>query len=265
MLSMALSCGDRYQCVSFFLKHINDNDRDIIRRYTEALIINLSPAEAESFALNSQFNLAKIKENKDEFVGSILGQFVYGIYDENAFRYLSYRNILESNKLMERFNAGISLNRSLEHIHPKSKVYHADENTGKILRGDNVPVVPEIYSYPDSMPKGIIKRDDIRGNNQEGKIVTLSEHSICNLVLLYGRDNSAFGNKDFEEKKEILFNVNTDKLSKEDDRKKIVMSRTLQHTLSKFSKSKWTVAEMIVYYNETAVFLNKVFLHETNS
>ncbi len=248
MLAMALSCGKRNEVIPFFMSHYNDsNKEEVLRRYTEGLIIGLTNKEAQSFANQVEIN---IEDKKDAFIKSLLGQFVYGGNDENAFRYLSYRNILESNKLKERFNVSIFLNnRSLEHIHPKSKVYHLDETSGKLTKGDNSIVEPVVYDFPNPMPSGTIKRTDIR-NMADG--IVLSEHSICNLVLLYGRDNSEFGAKDFDEKKEIFFKVT--------DQKKIFISRTLQHTLSKFAKAKWDVSEMIEYYKETKLFLENDFL-----
>ncbi len=248
MLAMALSCGKRNEVIPFFMSHYNDlNREDVLRRYTEGLIIGLTNKEAQLFANRVEIN---IEDKKAAFIKSLLGQFVYESNDENAFRYLSYRNILESNKLKERFNVSIFLNnRSLEHIHPKSKVYHLDETTGKLTKGDNSIVEPVVYEFPNPMPIGTIKRTDIR--NMACGII-LSEHSICNLVLLYGRDNSEFGAKDFNEKKEIFFKVT--------DQKKIFISRTLQHTLSKFAKAKWDVSEMIEYYKETKLFLENDFL-----
>ena len=244
MLSMALSCGDRYEVVSFFLSHLNDTNRDeLLKRYTEGRIISMTHKEAKLYASHSQYDVSDFQEKKDEFIRSLLAKYVYGNSDENAFRFLSYRNILESNKLKERFNSDIFMDRSLEHIHPKSKVYHIDKKTGKLMNcnGDIVTTVP--------MPKGFIKRDDII--SVEDNLI-LSEHSICNLVLLYGRNNSAFGNKDFVEKKEIFFQVT--------DQKKIFISRTLQHTLSKFAKANWGIEEMIEYYKETKDFLENTFL-----
>lgn len=254
MLCMALSCGDRYRydTITFFLNHLNDSSRNMImKRFTEARIIGLSCEKATAYAIGSS-NTAlstEIENLKDQFIGSLLSQYVYNQNDENAFRYLSYRNILETNKLKERFNAAIFLDRSLEHIHPKSKVYHIDDETHRLMKGDESAVSPEAYDYPDPMPEEVIKRDDIRSDMDN---LVLSEHSICNLVLLYGKDNSEFGNKSFLKKKEIFFQVT--------DQKKIFISRTLQHTLSKFAKPKWGVEDMIEYYKETRAFLQKDFM-----
>lgn len=52
------------------------------------------------------------------------------------------------------------------------------------MRGDESAVSPEAYDYPDPMPEGVIKRNDIRSDMDK---LVLSEHSICNLVLLYGK------------------------------------------------------------------------------
>ncbi len=252
MLCMALSCGGRYDTITFFLNHLNDSSRDmILKRFTEARIIGLSCEKATTYAIGlpSTTLSTEIENLKDQFIDSLLNQYVYNQNDENAFRYLSYRNILETNKLKERFNAAIFLDRSLEHIHPKSKVYHIDDETHRLMRGDESAVSPEAYDYPDPMPEGVIKRDDIRSDMDK---LVLSEHSICNLVLLYGKNNSEFGNKSFLKKKEIFFQVT--------DQKKIFISRTLQHTLSKFAKPKWDVDDMIEYYKETRTFLQKDFM-----
>ena len=252
MLCMALSCGDRYDTIAFFLNHLNDSSRDmILKRFTEARIIGLSCEKATTYAIGlpSTTLSTEIENLKKQFIDSLLNQYVYNQNDENAFRYLSYRNILETNKLKERFNATIFLDRSLEHIHPRSKVYHIDDETHRLMRGDESAVSPEAYDYPDPMPEGVIKRNDIRSDMDK---LVLSEHSICNLVLLYGKNNSEFGNKSFLKKKEIFFQVT--------DQKKIFISRTLQHTLSKFAKPKWDVDDMIEYYKETRTFLQKDFM-----
>ena len=91
-----------------------------------------------------------------------------------------------------KFDFSIWSNRSLEHIYPKSKKCCLDFEKTEF---------------------------------QEGSI-----HCIGNLVLLYGRDNSAFGAKDFEEKKQVYFNTGKGLEFK---------SRNLIHTLSVFANSEW--------------------------
>lgn len=128
-------------------------------------------------------------------------KFVY--WDENdteyndsrkefTFRFLMYLNLLEDTNLNRKFDFSIWSNRSLEHIYPKSKKCCLDFEKTEF---------------------------------QEGSI-----HCIGNLVLLYGRDNSAFGAKDFEEKKQVYFNTGKGLEFK---------SRNLIHTLSVFANSEW--------------------------
>ena len=65
-----------------------------------------------------------------------------------------------------------------------------------------------------------------------------SEHCIGNLVLLYGRDNSKFGAKSFEEKKELYFNPDAEKEGLS------FKSRSLLHSMYAFAKSTWGVSEI---------------------
>jgi hypothetical protein len=57
------------------------------------------------------------------------------------------------------------------------------------------------------------------------------------LVLLYGPENSKFGNRSFEEKKKIYFNYDLKTV-------KTMKSLSLLHTISIFSNSKWEVEEI---------------------
>ncbi|OCK51069.1 DUF262 domain-containing protein [Chryseobacterium arthrosphaerae] len=129
---------------------------------------------------------------------------------EYAFRFLLLLNILEDNKLKRKFDFSIWGSRSLEHIFPKSK--------GNIL-------------------------DFNRDNYIEGSI-----HCIGNLVLLYGRDNSAFGAKDFSEKKNTYFNSSI-----------TFSSRNLLHTISVFSKSDWTEKEILSNKKSIISYLNSYY------
>ncbi|MEG2162275.1 MAG: HNH endonuclease family protein, partial [Chryseobacterium sp.] len=111
-------------------------------------------------------------------------------------RFLLLLNILEDNKLERKFDFSIWGNRSLEHIFPKSKLSLLDFDKDVYIEG--------------------------------------SIHCIGNLVLLYGKDNSSFGAKDFLEKKNTYFNTSSS-----------FSSRNLLHTISVFSKSDWKEKEII--------------------
>ncbi|MCD1119181.1 DUF262 domain-containing protein [Chryseobacterium turcicum] len=129
---------------------------------------------------------------------------------EFAFRFLLLLNILEDNKLKRKFDFSIWQNRSLEHIFPKSKMKILDFNNDDYIEG--------------------------------------SIHCIGNLVLLYGKDNSSFGAKDFSEKKDTYFNTSL-----------TFSSRNLLHTISTFSKSSWTEIEIISNKTSTIKYLNKYY------
>lgn len=114
---------------------------------------------------------------------------------EYAFRFLLLVNLLEDNKLKRKFDFSVWNNRSLEHIYPKSKSCCLNFT---------------------------------QENFQEASV-----HCIGNLVLLYGRDNSSFGAKDFLDKKNTYFNTSEE-----------FKSRNLLHTISVFSKSQWRESEI---------------------
>ena len=78
--------------------------------------------------------------------------------------------------------------------------------------------------------KELLWRDDIRFEDY-----STTEHSIGNLVLLYGKDNSKFGNADFEAKKNIFF---------ETEDVQVFKSRHLIHTISIFAHSEWNGEEI---------------------
>lgn len=140
---------------------------------------------------------------------------------EQAAKQLLRLNMEQDTALGRFFDFKIWRERSLEHIYPKSKVYHKDDGhlyngNGDLLKDDDVL---KDASYLD--------RNDFEGNG--------TEHCIGNLVLLYGNDNSKFGNRSFDEKKAFYFNL---------EETKDFRSRHLLHSLSVFAKKKWGVEEI---------------------
>ena len=59
-----------------------------------------------------------------------------------------------------------------------------------------------------------------------------SEHCIGNLVLLYGRNNSAFSDLPFKDKKNIYF--------RNDNKDFLFESRSLLHSMLVFANDEWT-------------------------
>ena len=163
---------------------------------------------------------------------------VYGQdkYNEEAFRQLLRLNVEEYNKL--NGGAGVAFDfsiwncRSLEHILPKSKVYHLEERDGMsvAVRGDGEYIGDE----ENAQSQGLMKREDLfKGNG--------SEHCIGNLVLLYKDNNSSFWKSDFEEKKRLFFDMKSQDFRFD--------SRSLLHSIAVFSEVKWT-SETIQRYRD---------------
>ncbi len=113
--------------------------------------------------------------------------------------FLLLLNINIDNQLKRKFDFNIINNQSIEHIFPQSKFKNSDEN------------------------------------NNENTITSDIGHSIGNLVLLYGKDNSALNANSFENKKNILFDYSGNKFK---------FSIHLLDTIKEFSKSKWDTDEI---------------------
>jgi len=122
-----------------------------------------------------------------------------GAYDQ-AIYYFLRRNIEEDCKQNglkgRKFDFSILRNRSIEHIYPKSLVIHEDNS---IVKNGSEKIISEIT-------KRMIWRKNIGEFTIGDQTKAVTEHSLGNMVLLYGRDNSVFGAKDFDEKKEVFFN-----------------------------------------------------------
>ena len=150
------------------------------------------------------------------------------VYDDILYKQLLRLNVEEYNKLNGgnglKFDFSIWDNKSLEHIYPKSKFYHTDiaeDGSIRYIRGDGEE----------------ISKDEATELLDSNKVFSAperySEHCIGNLVLLYGRNNSEFGNLPFEEKKAKFFN-----------NERSFDSRNLLHTIASFAMSKWGPAQI---------------------
>jgi hypothetical protein len=132
------------------------------------------------------------------------------VYNEDESKNHAYKQLLRRNMLIDvelgrKFDFECWSNRSLEHIHPQSKA------------------------------------DDLQFDPKQ----ELSIHSIGNLVLLYGNDNSAFKDSSFNEKKQKYFSP------KEKNYKK---SLHLLHSVTVFATEKWDKTEIERNQNE---FINE--------
>jgi Protein of unknown function DUF262/Protein of unknown function (DUF1524) len=125
------------------------------------------------------------------------GLLVDGVYNgeakEDAFRQLLRMNIALLPPTEKFPFLACQSDRSLEHIHPKSRVVTKDS---KVYANDEAETAETSVS---KAPDGYLDfRDEPKGNG-------ISEHCIGNLVLLLKRDNSAVGIKDLDEKRRIIF------------------------------------------------------------
>ena len=121
-----------------------------------------------------------------------------------------------------KFDFKIYGEKSLEHIHPKSKAFHKTETENK---DNSISIM-----YFDGNDKEIGPDAPMGGEwlNRDSMAPNCTEHCIGNLVLLDKNENSKFNNKPFDAKKEFYFNVG-----------EVFKSRNLLHTISVFAKSNW--------------------------
>ncbi|OOG78168.1 DUF262 domain-containing protein [Flavobacterium sp. A45] len=204
---------EKEKTIAYFLNEKEEKKRE---EYTLFVLVNSTHLESINKTKEKDQDVEIRILKAKEAINLVNEKFVYNSAgNEFAFRFLLLLNVIEDNKLNRKFNFNIWNERSLEHIHPKSKAYYKDG--GNFKDGNN-------NDLGSSKPNGKewLNRDEINENG--------SEHCIGNLVLLYGKNNSSFGAKTFEEKKQTYFETSSD-LKFE--------SRGLLHTFSIFASSEW--------------------------
>lgn len=204
----------------FILWYFDENNSSNIDTYYKHVFLGLSHND-----IIKRDNETIIEDKKIEMLRAINSDNLYNEDKEHAFLQLFRLNIEEDTRLGRPFDFSIWKQRSLEHIFPKSKVYHEDVETGKKMVGvygenkDDKEII--------NIENGMLDRALFNGFG--------SEHCIGNLVLLYKNENSQFGAKTVEEKKNIYFTPDPE------DKTKKFKSRHLLHTMSVFAKFKWTL------------------------
>lgn len=208
-----LSSDDRKKFISKYFVEKNSIDID---EYLKLVYLRIPFSKIEKDINTNGFQI-----EIEELVKSIENDNLYNEDNEPAFRQLIRRNVEEDTKLGRKFDFSIWKERSLEHIYPKSKVYHWKEENGKIIKwnykGENISETDKTY----------LDCNQFDGNG--------SEHCIGNLVLLYKNENSSFGAKNFNGKKVLYFDLT---------RKNIFRSLHLLHTISVFANEKWGIEEI---------------------
>lgn len=219
--------GDKKEFIKWYFLGEKPRQDELERYYFLAF---LDVTHKEIIENNEKAIHDKYQEKREELEDN----YLYLNKPEVAFQLLLRLNIDEDNLQEDgwgrNFDFSIwdrtdSRGRSLEHIYPKSKVYHTykDVDREQLVNGNN-----EELTNSD-IDDSYIRREDCVYDG-----VTASEHSIGNLVLLYKDDNSSFSNSSFEEKKALFFKKLNNKKMKE-----VFKSRHLLHSIYKFSNSEW--------------------------
>ena len=195
-ISLITAKEDKNTVLNYYIE--NFHNKELLIEYSNWRLVGATHKEI----ISKDEESTKSKKDKAENVRtSLINPFVYGVSDDDAFKQLLRLNVEEYNKLNAGkgivFDFSIWKKKSLEHIYPKSKVYHQDTNEkGKKVwltgAGNEIPKAEVDKSVANGI--GILRESF----NEED-----SEHCIGNLVLLYGRNNSEFGNLPFNEKKNI--------------------------------------------------------------
>lgn len=216
------TASDKEKAITYFL---TEKEIEKQKEYAMFALVNATHLENSNRTMDKEGEVELRIVKAKQAIDLISKKFVYNKEgNEFAFRFLLLLNVMQDTILKRKFNFNIWNNRSLEHIHPKSKAYHKDGENYRDGVDTDLGLVEPIGPH-------WLNRDKMDEND--------SEHSIGNLVLLYGSDNSSFGAKPFEAKKQTYFETNSD-LKFE--------SKSLLHTFSIFASSEW---------NAESIFKNK--------
>lgn len=216
----------RKSFINKYFNHFSSLPSDYIDLYYKFIFLGLSNYVIDTYLFDR--NNSELQEQLNETIKDMLdcidNKNLYNEENSFAFLQLLRLNIEEDSKLNRAFDFSFwQKNRSLEHIFPKSKVY-LKNSEGEMFRGDGEKLTTAQYEKMKN-DKTCIDR-----NNFDDKY---SEHCIGNLVLLHKNENSAFGCKTFNEKKQMYFEFN-----------KPFNSRHLLHTISVFANSQWGIQEI---------------------
>lgn len=219
-----IDINDKFEAINYFID--NKNDPTTLKEYAKWRLVGANHRQ-----VTKSDELSEDEDTKESKANSVLNmlsqKIVYKVSNEyndnafNAYKQLLRFNMEEDDKLNRMFDFSIWDHKTLEHIHPKSKVYYIGEDKSIYRSLDDESLTK------NDIDNTWINRDDFEGD--------YSEHCIGNLVLLYGRNNSTFGAKSFKEKKNIYFNLSQSEKFE---------SRNLLHTISVFAEDNWGIEEI---------------------
>lgn len=208
--------GNKKEALLYLL---NENKQiDAIKEYAKWTLVG---ATHRQIVNPSDLNEEETKEDKaSASIVRISQKTVYGADGQSdALKQLLRRNVELDNKLERKFDFKLYGEKSLEHIYPKS--WEKEEDSKLKFDSD----LSEI----------------------------LSVHSIGNLVLIKKNENSQFGAKSFEDKKELYFDLNNTK-----------WSLKFLHSVSVFSKNEWEEKEIQENQKEFISELKEYYKEDNN-
>lgn len=213
-LALIDSASDKLSIIAYFID--NKKKENNLKEYAKLKLVGSTHKEIiddDKVVLTSR---------AIDVLSSLNHDFAYEEQYVIACKQLLRLNVEEDNKLNRKFDFKIWQSKSLEHIFPKSKVYHINEH-GELVDGNNDELDD---SKKAKLEDGTwLNRADFENNG--------TEHCIGNLVLLYGKNNSEFGAKMVTEKKQTYFNIH-EKFE----------SRHLLHTISVFAQDTWSIVNI---------------------
>jgi len=208
---------------SFIRSYFIDKNKDLnIEKYKKLVYLGLNHTQVMKIISGAisddESQIDIIEQKKNELLQILKSDNLYEEDKAQAKIQLFRFNIYEDTKLSRKFDFNIWNDCSLEHIYPKSKVLHIENNIFK--DGANKVVSQKVANT--LLDRGLFNGDG-------------SEHCIGNLVLLYKDENSSFGAKDFDDKKSLYFDLSQEK---------VFFSRHLLHSISVFANKQWNVKEI---------------------
>ena len=206
-----------------------------LKRYYDWAIIGVN--HEDIIAVNTE----RYSEARNRFHSELEHNMLFMYYYETAYRWLLRQNIKQDNLYNDRkFDFNIESNRSLEHVYPKSKIGHKNDQ-GIALGWNDEPIKDECSIA--------LWREEMEWTcNKDHHIYHGSEHCIGNLVILYKRDNSKFNDADFRKKNQYFFTDQDDESFK---------SRHLIHTTMVFSDVNWEDKTSDKPWNKEQVSMRK--------
>ena len=197
---------------------------------------------------------SKFTENYNNTYYALNDDNLYHDYAEIAYRFLLRLNIDMDTVQNRMFNFDIWKHRSLEHIFPKSKVWHKNSD-GILVNGEDEELKEGGTRIFDELHD--IMRDDIEFALEDGvSKYTTTEHGIGNLVLLYKDDNSSFNAGNFLQKKVKFFNPTKEQFK----------SRTLLHTICVFAElEKWNGESIAINKKKTLGIFENYYCNLKNT